>query len=498
MTERVNNAEKIRAQLGAGFSPYYHDLDLLLKLRHAGLQGSVIYDIGASNTIWSVMAQAVFPAARLEMFEPLADISDRYLNGKLTHPTVRAFLNTADYQIHPVALGSKNGTCRFHRMEDEAASTSLWGKKTARNAEVIPVPIHRLDDLIRKKNLRPPEIMKLDTQGSELDILLGARKALASVRAVLIECWLTKGYGNHTPLFFQMASFLAREGFVLADLGAEYRSPQHVLHTRDALFLKPGSSTSSGMKRMSGYEPTPARDAFSVMKTQGLELRQIIVFAQAEQPWKAMAARDFPQARWNPLPISGSPASLSQKPEDGPMGFIFAAASDSLEIPLSALLLLNSRTAVVVRCPMMPKAEVSNSTYLRVARLLAAHDFHFFDFVECMHDPETGFLTFLDIIFLPRINQKSPLRYSKVRHLYGVRWTMDLLLRAALSRLRSWRMSFASRASVHLTSLIIMFSICTTLLSDASGSRWVSLAGTSEPARHACCWPGSSIFSGGI
>lgn len=232
-----SNSTVIRGQLGPGFEHYYGDLDLLIKLRANGFKGAVIYDIGASNTVWSVMAHAVFPTSRIEMFEPLAEISERYREGKHTHPTVENFLNTADYKIHAIALGSKSGRRPFYRFEDESASSSIIKAKNP-TIDCVSVPMHRLDDYVQVHALRPPELIKLDTQGSEMDIFLGAKKMLVAAKAILIESWLTKDYGDHTPLLLEVIDFLTDFGYFLTDFGAEYRDDRRQMHTRDALFLK--------------------------------------------------------------------------------------------------------------------------------------------------------------------------------------------------------------------------------------------------------------------
>lgn len=250
ITPGVNgDAATIRDKLGTGFQWYYEDLDLLLKVRDAKLPANVIFDVGASNTIWSVMAHAVFPAARIEMFEPLAEVSERYLHGKLTHPSVVSFLREADHRTHPVALGSRNGICHFHRMKDESASTSIISGYAIGSSDVIPVPMHRLDDFVDKNGLQMPDIIKLDTQGSEGDILKGARRSLTHVQAVFIESWLTKIYGPHTPLLLEVAHFLADFGLFLVDFGGEYRGDNGILHTKDALFLRPTPGVNASSKR---------------------------------------------------------------------------------------------------------------------------------------------------------------------------------------------------------------------------------------------------------
>ncbi len=230
--------EKISDHLGVAWQHYDVDLDMLMHLRWLGVEPATIYDIGASNTVWAVMAHAVFPKARLELFEPLAEISDAYLHGKHTHPSVRHFLAVADFQIHPIALGNRNGECNFHHFEGDAGSTSLQMEHVTPDVKQIKVPLHRLDDYVKSKNLSPPDIAKMDTQGAELEILEGGCNALSKASAVFMECWLSKGYGKNTPLILSLSNALADLGFDLFDIGDEYRSPDGTAQTKDAVFVR--------------------------------------------------------------------------------------------------------------------------------------------------------------------------------------------------------------------------------------------------------------------
>lgn len=230
--------ETIQNRLGAAWQHYHADLDILLHLQWLGFQPTTIYDIGASNTVWSVMAHAVFPKARLELFEPLAEISDAYLHGKRTHPAVRQFLEQANFQIHPIALGTQNGECLFYHYEGDAGSTSLDLEHVSPSAQQVKVPMQRLDDYVKSKMIALPDLVKMDTQGAELEILEGGRKTIRHASAIFAECWLTKGYGKKTPLLLPLANALSDLEFDLFGLGDEYRSPEGNPQTKDAVFIK--------------------------------------------------------------------------------------------------------------------------------------------------------------------------------------------------------------------------------------------------------------------
>jgi FkbM family methyltransferase len=232
--------DEIIARLGASFRHYTSDLDLLLHLRWLGFEPSTIYDIGASNTIWSVVAHAVFPEARLELFEPLAEISDAYLHQKRTHQAVREFLEAAEFQMHPIALGNENAECIFNHFAGDSGSTSLDMGHVSPSAKQIKVPMRRLDDHVSSQKLVLPDLIKMDTQGAEQQIMEGGPVSFAHASVVFVECWLTKGYGQKTPLMTSLANMLSELDFNLFGLGDEFRSPEGIPQTRDAVFVKSG------------------------------------------------------------------------------------------------------------------------------------------------------------------------------------------------------------------------------------------------------------------
>jgi len=229
---------EISQQLGDSWRYYSGDLDLLIHLRRLGFQPSMIYDIGASNTVWSVMASLVFSQAQFELFEPLAEISDAYNKKKRTHPAIREFLANKTYRIHPIALGAFNGTTEFHHFEGDAGSTSLEMDHAPANARKLKIPMRRLDDYVRDQEILPPDLIKMDTQGAEAEIIKGGANAFRQASAVFIECWLAKGYGKRTPLLATIANLLSKFGFDLFDFGDEFRADDGTLQAKDVLFLK--------------------------------------------------------------------------------------------------------------------------------------------------------------------------------------------------------------------------------------------------------------------
>jgi FkbM family methyltransferase len=209
------------------------------RLSNLGYHPQVIFDIGASNSGWSCYIKKVLPLAEFYLFEPLIDYCSEY----------REFIEKTlvmypSFHLHKIALGEKSGDTTINVFADSVvSSTALDMTSTGIKTIPVPVPMFTLDEAITSLNLPIPQVIKIDTQGSELSILKGAQKTLASVDILVLECWLYRGYGPDTPLLTEIADWLLPFNFRLWDVVEPYRNEQGVLATLDCVFV----NTKSGI-----------------------------------------------------------------------------------------------------------------------------------------------------------------------------------------------------------------------------------------------------------
>ncbi len=208
------------------------DYEALKRLHALGVHPECIFDVGASNGCWSLMASALFPTSTYVLFEPLIEISESYQPGMkaclLQHP---------DWDLRAEALGISEGTVQLTRFENEVGSTTLPLQGIQPNQKTVTVPVHSIDELVERKEVPMPGLIKIDTQGSELTILQGARNTLPHVEVLFLECWLQQGYGEGTPLFHELMEFLQPFGFRLWDFCGQYRQENGILVSQDMVFL---------------------------------------------------------------------------------------------------------------------------------------------------------------------------------------------------------------------------------------------------------------------
>ena len=140
------------------------------------------------------------------------------------------------------ALHSAQGTVVFHHCVVPARS-SLYRPDRAVIAEIYgtdehyrivrsePMDVTTLDALVRAGEIPWPEVIKLDTQGSELDILKGGREVLTrSVVAIALEVEFVPLYEGQ-PLFVDVDTFLRSSGYQLDRLSVTGLQSRHAIRT---------------------------------------------------------------------------------------------------------------------------------------------------------------------------------------------------------------------------------------------------------------------------
>ncbi len=220
-------------QMGSPEQFANHECRIFASLASAGFAPDVIFDVGAANGTWSMLVSEVFPDAAYQLFEPLATFVPLFqenLRGQLAaHPKFR---------LHAIALGAENGDVTMRVHADGYSSTILDMGAHPEYQQRHTVPQYRLDDYVRKFDLRVPDVIKLDVQGAEMAILKHAPQCLAHAQLVFAETWFERGYGPDTPLVTELRDFLETHGFVLAELGHRFYDQDHRLYGCDAFFLK--------------------------------------------------------------------------------------------------------------------------------------------------------------------------------------------------------------------------------------------------------------------
>lgn len=156
-----------------------YEADFAMAISRGVMKGDVCYDVGGYRGYMSgIMALA--GASKVIVFEPLP------ANQSALHRLCD--LNPAlNIVIEPIALGNEDGIVQLRVMPDSSMGklvSSKFQSNTLGTGE-IDVRIRSLDSMVRAMLLPPPQIIKIDVEGAELDVLLGAAELLKRDRPLV-------------------------------------------------------------------------------------------------------------------------------------------------------------------------------------------------------------------------------------------------------------------------------------------------------------------------
>jgi len=99
--------------------------------------------------------------------------------------------------------------------------------------DILKQPGIKLDDLFTDDT--EFDLIKIDTQGSELDIISGGMQLCKKAKGILLEVSLTQ-YNEGAPLYDEVIKFMENIRFKPVDILDESRN--HGAHQQDILFIK--------------------------------------------------------------------------------------------------------------------------------------------------------------------------------------------------------------------------------------------------------------------
>jgi FkbM family methyltransferase len=142
--------------------------------------GEVLYDVGANVGAYTLVAATAVPAAQVVAFEPSpANFASLCANLELN--------GVADRVLPiPLALGDRPGSASLGSDASVPGASPVLNAEPAGGTQVL---VDRLDDVAARFDLPPPDHVKLDVDGGEMDVLAGGEHLLASagVRSLMVE-----------------------------------------------------------------------------------------------------------------------------------------------------------------------------------------------------------------------------------------------------------------------------------------------------------------------
>ena len=182
-----------------------------------------VYDIGASDGSWSRNAAKQFSRANFILFE--------------ANPNYAKELEKTGFQSFQCILAKETAQRLFYSANGHG--DSLYRDNSPKYQAITPnaVQAYALDDVVRDNILPIPNLIKIDTQGSEVEILTGGAKLLNGVNFLYLECPLFN-CNEGAPSIIKYLELASEHGFKPVQIGEIHRTRNQYLVQIDILFAK--------------------------------------------------------------------------------------------------------------------------------------------------------------------------------------------------------------------------------------------------------------------
>lgn len=198
---------------------------------------AIVLDVGANDGTFGRGLRGSGYAGKIVSFEP----------GSASYARLRsASMNDMCWDSHRLAIGARDGEAILHIAGNSSSSSLLHmedrhlaaaPESAYRGTEVVKVA--RLDSLAGQAWMDDAALyLKIDVQGSEMDVLLGAEQCLKRTTLIEVELSVMPLYAGQS-LYSDILAYLRGRGYELAGVSEVLVDPSsgHLLQF-DAMFAR--------------------------------------------------------------------------------------------------------------------------------------------------------------------------------------------------------------------------------------------------------------------
>jgi FkbM family methyltransferase len=171
-----------------GIRPYYFGVNLYddIRLKLPKQKLAMLFDVGANDGHTSSTWRKKYPLASIHCFEP--------------NPECCAALKVMDERlfVHELALGNKTGEIGFNKSNGQSDMYYVSDEPTDEM-----VKVDTLDNFATQNGVEHIDFLKIDAEGYDLNVILGAAKMLDGPKIDLVQAEVSMNSDNvfHVSFF---------------------------------------------------------------------------------------------------------------------------------------------------------------------------------------------------------------------------------------------------------------------------------------------------------
>ncbi|MDC1505573.1 FkbM family methyltransferase [Winogradskyella sp.] len=174
----------------------------------------IILDVGANIGQSALYYNKFFSKCQIHCFEPIASTYATLQNNTKTYTNIN---------LHNFALGEKEEAIDVPYITNFGSNSLIHEvNKNFSTSSIQKVEVKTIDRFIHDSKIEHVDILKIDTEGFDYKVLLGAQETLSAQKIDFIVCEVGFLYENHKGNFEQINSYLHEKGYWLSGFYDNY------------------------------------------------------------------------------------------------------------------------------------------------------------------------------------------------------------------------------------------------------------------------------------
>ena len=198
---------------------------LIKNLEKKSIEIKCVYDIGANRGEWSSFYKSTsLNKSNFYLFE--------------ANEAHKEILEKKKFNVYFGVLSNEEKKLQFYN-NNNSTGDSYYKENTENHKNLTPQEVNTvtLNKLVERNSLPLPDLIKIDTQGSEIDILKGANKILENCKLIYLECPIIAKFNQNNLNILDYLKFVESIGFVPHDINQMIYYHGYFTHL-DLVFIK--------------------------------------------------------------------------------------------------------------------------------------------------------------------------------------------------------------------------------------------------------------------
>lgn len=183
--------------------------------------GDVVFDVGANKGEWTKAVCFCKKVRRVYVFEPIPDV----------FKTLSNQFNQENIALFNQALGGAKESLKLQYYVNNSALSTFFDRTATlvnfitESPQIVTVPVETLDNFVKDQAISKIDFLKIDTEGSELNVLMGAQQSLAQGRIRQIQFEYGGTYKDAKITLRQVYTLLRKNGFKIFRIASDKLIP---------------------------------------------------------------------------------------------------------------------------------------------------------------------------------------------------------------------------------------------------------------------------------